>query len=308
MVLINQKNCLTTRKNLGLPDCIIQEGRLTGKILVPKGWAINLETDAFDKAYVDEQIQLGNFIPILGAVEATNNTPEATTEEYQGGIKSVVRNGLPEYNFKYLRNWKFSSALASYNSFQAYDVLFVFSSGAVAGATNGTSFTGFDLGMLNTGTYMFTDGNASASVTTTIQLINETQFNQDVAILDASVLDFKVNTDLLPITDIVITGRADVSEGKVYFKAKFAMNQASNLGGIAIANLRSLVSGTADVIQAGTLTYESTTEEWSYEPTATLTTSTPVIVQLYDGTNSIDVAKIGTRFYKGASASITPVA
>lgn len=308
MVLINQKNCLTTRKNLGLPDCIIQEGRLTGKILVPKGWAINLETDAFDKAYVDEQIQLGNFIPILGAVEATNNTPEATTEEYQGGIKSVVRNGLPEYNFKYLRNWKFSSALASYNSFQAYDVLFVFSSGAVAGATNGTSFTGFDLGMLNTGTYMFTDGNASASVTTTIQLINETQFNQDVAILDASVLDFKVNTDLLPITDIVITGRADVSEGKVYFKAKFAMNQASNLGGIAIANLRSLVNGTADVIQTGTLTYESTTEEWSYEPTATLTTSTPVIVQLYDGTNSIDVAKIGTRFYKGASASITPVA
>lgn len=307
MVLINQKNCLTTRKNLGLPDCIIQEGRLTGKILVPKGWAITLETADFNKAYVDEQIQLGNFIPILGAVEATNNTPEATTEEYQGGIKSVVRNGLPEYNFKYLRNWKFSSALASYNSFQAYDVLFVFSSGAIAGATNGTSFTGFDLGMLNTGTYMFTDGNASASVTTTIQLINETQFNQDVAILDASVLDFKVNTDLLPITDIVITGRADVSDGKVYFKAKFAMNQASNLGGIAIANLRSLVSGTADVIQAGTLTYESTTDEWSYEPTATLTTSTPVIVQLYDSGNSIDVAKIGTRFYKGTSASITPV-
>lgn len=307
MVLINQKNCLTTRKNLGLPDCIIQEGRLTGKILVPKGWAITLET-AFNKAYVDNQIQLGNFIPILGAVEATNNTPEATTEEYQGGIKSVVRNGLPEYNFKYLRNWKFSSVLASYNSFQAYDVLFVFSSGAIAGATNGTSFTGFDLGMLNTGTYMFTDGNASASVTTTIQLINETQFNQDVAILDASVLDFKVNTDLLPITDIVITGRADVSDGKVYFKAKFAMNQASNLGGIAIANLRSLVSGTADVIQAGTLTYESTTEEWSYAPTATLTTSTPVIVQLYDSGNSIDVAKIGTRFYKGTSASITPVA
>jgi len=32
-VLINQKDCLTTRKNLGLPDCILQEGRLTGKIL-----------------------------------------------------------------------------------------------------------------------------------------------------------------------------------------------------------------------------------------------------------------------------------
>lgn len=308
MVLINQRNCLINRKNLGLPDCIIQEGRLTGKILVPKGWAINLETDSFNKEYVDEQIQLGNFIPILGAVEATNNTPEATTEEYQGGVMSVVRNGLPQYTFKYLRNWKFASALASYNSFQAYDVLFVFSSGAIAGATNGTSFTGFDLGMLNSNTYMFTDGNASASISTSIQLINETQFNQDVAILDASVLDFRVNTDLFPITDIVITGRADVSEGKVFFKAKFEMNQAQSLGGIAIANLRSLVSGVADVIQAGTLSYDALTDEWSYEPTATLTTSTPVVVQLYDSVNSVDVTKIGARFYKGASASITPVA
>ncbi|CAB4152210.1 hypothetical protein UFOVP584_63, partial [uncultured Caudovirales phage] len=103
MVLYNQKDCLTTRKNLGLSDCILQEGRLTGKILVPKGWSINLTTDTFDKDYVNDQIQLGNFIPILGAVEATNNTPEATTEEYQGGVMSVVRNGLPQFTFKYLR-------------------------------------------------------------------------------------------------------------------------------------------------------------------------------------------------------------
>ena len=146
MILFNQKNCLTERKNLGLPDCIIQEGRLTGKILVPKGWSIDLTSGEFNKDYVNEQIQLANFIPILGAVEVTNNTPEATTEEYQGGIISVVRNGLPQFAFKYLRGgWKFSNALNTYNSFQAYDVLFVFSSGAIAGAKAGNNLTGFDL-------------------------------------------------------------------------------------------------------------------------------------------------------------------
>lgn len=308
MVLYNQKDCLTTRKNLGLSDCILQEGRLTGKILVPKGWSINLTTDTFDKDYVNDQIQLGNFIPILGAVEATNNTPEATTEEYQGGVMSVVRNGLPQFTFKYLRGWLFANALSTYNSFQAYDVLFVFSSGAIAGATNGTTFSGFDLGMLNAGTYMFTDGATSASVTTMIQLMNETQFNRDVAILDASVLDFNVNSDIFPITDIVMTGRADVSDAKVYFKAKFATNQSSVLGGIAIANLRFLIDGISNTIDLGSLNYEPTTQEYEFVPSGTITTSTKLVVALYDDNTEVYCAKIGNKFYKGATAEITPVA
>ena len=309
MILINQKDCVTTRKNLGLPDCILQEGRLTGKILVPKGWSINLLTDVFDKDYVNEQIQLGNFVPILGAVEVTNNTPEATTEEYQGGVMSVVRNGLPQFTFKFLKGgWKYANALNTYNSQQAFDILFVFSTGAIAGATNGNTFSGFDLGMLNTGTYMFTDGNTSASVSTTIQLINETQFNRDVAVLDRSSLDFDINTDVNPITDIYMVGRADVSEAKVYFKASFDMNRATNLGGIAIANLRCTINGVADTITALSLSYDSVSGEWSFTPTTTLTTSQSVVVQLYDAVNSVACAKIGSRFYKGVTASIVPVA
>lgn len=301
MVLINQRDCATSRKNLGLSDCVLKEGRLTGFMLTPKGWSLALTAD-FDRAYVDDQVQLGNFIPFTGAVEATNGTPEPTTEEYQGGIKSVVRNGLPEYTFKFLKGgWKFSNALHTYNSFQAYDVLFIFDSGAIAGATNGTELTAFDLGMLNTGSYMFTDGSVSASVSTTIQLINEVQFNQNVALLDRQSLDFSVNTDIMPITDIILTARADASEAKVYFKATFEMNQSSLLGGIAIANLKSFVNGVADTITAASLTYNSSTTEWSYTPTAVLAATNTVVVQLFDATNSVAVAKIGTRYYKGTS-------
>jgi len=308
MVLINQKDCLVSRKNLGLSECILQEGRLTGFIIVPKGWSINLTTDTFNLLYVNEQIQLGNFVPVLGAVEATNGTPEATTEEYEGGVKSVVRNGLPEYSFKYLKGWKFSSALYTYNSFQAFDVLYVFSSGSIAGATNGTTLSGFDLGMLNSGTYMFTDGATNSSVTVSMQLVNEEQFNRDYAILDASVLDFKVNTDIYPMTDIAITGRADVSEAKVYFKPVFETNKATTLGGIAIANLRVTVSGVVDTITALSLSYNASTKEWSFTPTTTLTTSTPVIIELYDSVEAVSATKIGAKYYKGISASITPVA
>ena len=308
-VLINQKDCLVSRKNLGLSDCLIQEGRLTGFIIVPKGWSINLETDTFNLAYVNEQIQLGNFVPVLGAIEATNGTPEATTEEYQGGVKSVVRNGLPEYTFKYLKGgWKFASALYTYNSFQAFDILFVFSSGAIAGATNGTTFSGFDLGMLNSGTYLFTDGSVSASVSVSMQLINETQFNRDLAIIEADSLDFKVNTDISPITDIVITARADASDAKVYFKPVFEMNRATTLGGIAIANLRSTVNGVVDVITAASLSYNAITKEYSYTPTAVLVATDKVYVELYDSVEVTSCAKIGTKYYKGISSEVTTVA
>jgi hypothetical protein len=309
MILYNQKDCLTTRKNLGLPDCIIQEGRLTGFIIVPKGWSLDLTSGTFDKDYVNEQIQLGNFVPILGAVEAINNTPEATTEEYQGGVLSVVRNGLPQFAFKFLKGgWKFANALYTYNSFQAFDVLFVFSSGAIAGAKASNNLTGFDLGMMNSGTYMFTDGNVSSSVTVSMQIVNEAQFNRDVALLDASVLDFNVNTEIFPITDIVMTGRADVSEGKVYFKASFDMNQATLLGGIAIANLKCTINGVADTIVALSLTFNSLTSEWEFETTTSFTTGDKIVVELYDSVENVAVAKIGARYYKGANAEISPVA
>jgi len=163
--------------------------------------------------------------------------------------------------------------------------------------------------MLNTGTYMFTDGSVSSSVSVMMQFINEESYNRDVALLDVSVLDFNPNTQLLPITDISITGaRADVSSAKVWFKAKFSMNLATNLAGIAIANLRFTIDGVVDTITALSLSYDTTTEEWSFTPTTTLTTAQDLVVMLYDAGNSVDVALIGTKYYKGTSGEFNAVA
>jgi hypothetical protein len=45
------------------------------------------------------------------------------------------------------------------------------------------------------------------------------------------------------------------------------------------------------------------TNVYTFTPTATLATDDVVIVQLYDAVNVIDVTKIGTRYYKGATPS-----
>lgn len=305
-ILINQKNCSTTRKNLGLANCVVQEGQLTGLILVPDGWSLDLSTDTFNKTYVNNQIQAGNFIPILGAFNVAQNTPEATTEEAQGGIMSVVRNGLPMYTFTFKKGWYFSNALSTYNSNQAYDVLFTFSSGAVAGATDGTLLTGFNLGMLNNGTYMFNDGAAEAYNNLSIQLIDELQFNTNVALLDRSVLDFNVNSDIRPIYDILMVGNADVSDNKIYFTAVFESNQSAKLLGLSSSNVKHYVDGTAGTISG--FTYNSATGKYSFTPSGSITTSSDVIVELYDTVNSVAVAEVDGKYYKGATTEFNPVA
>jgi hypothetical protein len=306
-VLINQKDCLVSRKNLGIPDCIVEVGIPRGFIIVPKGWNINLATDTFDKAYVDDQIQQGNFIPVMGAVEFTNNTPESTTEEAQGGVLTVVRKGLPQFSFKFWKGgWRFASALQTWDSQQAFDVLFAFENGCIAGSTNGTVFAGFDMGMLDTGSYMFTDGNTQSSVSIQMQLINASQYNKDVAILTPDVLDFRPTTDLQPITDIVMTGTAAASTLGFDITASFDMNQAVTLGGIASSNLRLTINGVVDTIVS--VTYDSVNKTYNIVPTTALVAGNTVVVQLYDSVNTVDVAKIGSKYYKGATPAIVVTA
>ena len=307
MVLVNQKNCNTSVQNLGVPDCILNNGRITGMIAVAPDWSVDTTSGTFDQAEINDLIQQGTFIPVLGAVEVVNGTPEATTEEYQGGIMSVVRNGLVMLTFKFLKGWSYARALYSMNSFQAYKILLVFEDGSIAGVLNNTTLSGYTLGMFNTGTFMHTDGAVSGYSNTVIQLTSSTEYNLNTAVVDRGTLGFDANT-LLPITDIVMTGRADVSDGKVYFKAKFKMNLASNLLGLAIANLRCTIGGVADVIQVGTLLYEPTTQEWEFETTSAFTTASSIVVQLYDSVNAVAVAKVGTKYYEGTTSAITPVA
>ena len=306
-ISINQRNCLVSRQNLGLPDCIVEAGRPVGFILVPDGWSLDLSTGVFDLDYVNSVIQTGEFVPVLGAVEFTNNTPESTTEEFQGGIKSVVRQGLPEFTFKFIKGgWKYASALYTYNSQQAFDILIVHENGVISGSTNGTVLRGFDLGMLKTGTYMFTDGNTSGYVNVMMQLINADQYNREVAMLTPDVLDFNPTSDLFPITDIVMTGTADASDGKIYLSARFAMNEASILGGLSSSNLTLTIDGVSDTVSG--YNYNTSTLKYELTPSSTLTVGQKVVVQLYDFDTSVATAKIGSKFYKGATPEITVTA
>jgi len=306
-VLINQKDCNITRKNLGVPDCILQNGRVVGFIAVDPAWQLDLSTDAFTLAEANGFIQDGTFIPVLGNVEVLNNTPEATEEEFQGGIMNVVRNGLPMFAQKNVKGWAYARALYSMNSFGAYSTLLVFEDGSISGALNGNIFSGYTTGKINTGTYFHTDGAVSGNSVTTWQIINADQYNLYTGVLDRSTLGFDANA-LFPITDIDMVGRADVSEQKIYFKPTFAMNGASTLGGVVTGSLRFTINSVVDTITALSTTYDPITKEYSFEPTTAFILADDLQVTLYDAVNSVAVAKIGQKYYEGTTGEFNPVA
>lgn len=298
-------DCSKSRRGTGLEPCQVDEGVSKGFILVPKGWQLEIATETFNKAYVDEQIQLGVFVPFIGVFNSTPTTPEPTTEESQIGQTTVVRQGLPTYVYVFKKGYVAHTNFYSYNSNGEYDFLIVYDN-VIKGAKtpDGLFVKGFDGGMLNTSGWAENTGAVAAQSTVTFQLLNAYEYNVNGVYL--TQLDFSP-TSIQGVIDLLLTGRADVSDNKVYVKANWSGNPNYFVTGLAAANFRLTIDGEQNAI-VGPIVYDPVTQEYALTPTATLTTSNSVVAQTYDSTVPSTVTKVGNKFYTGTTPAITPVA
>jgi hypothetical protein len=305
MAIITGVDCTTSRFGSGLEACQAIEGLPNGVILVPKGWSLEKATDTFDKAYVQEQCQLGNFIPLVGCFEMISETPDATTQESQSGLLEVVRQGKPTFTATFKQGLAFQKIAYSYNSYQQYDTLITYETGYIkcAESVDGTQIKGLTTGMLNTNGYTENNGTNSASTILMFQITNPFEYNQYVNLL--TDLDFDPNSELFGITDVNIVGRADASENKVYVKPTWKWNDLFTITGLAAANFKLTVGGVTNAI-VGAVTYNATTKEYAITPTATLVAADVVTVTLADG--AINTAKVGNKFYSGTTGNVVTVA
>ena len=305
MAIITGVDCTTSRFGSGLEACQAIEGLPNGVILVPKGWSLTKATDTFDKAYVQEQCQLGNFIPLVGCFEMVSETPDATTQESQSGLLEVVRQGKPTFTATFKQGLAFQKIAYSYNSYQQYDTLITYETGFIkcAESVDGTQIKGLTTGMLNTNGYTENNGTNSASTILMFQITNPFEYNQYVNLL--TDLDFDPNSELFGITDVNIVGRADASDNKVYVKPTWKWNDLFTITGLAAANFRLTVGGVTNAI-VGAITYNATTKEYAITPTATLVAADVVTVTLADG--AVNTAKVGNKFYSGTTGNVVTVA
>jgi hypothetical protein len=307
MAILTGTDCTTSRLGSGLENCQPIEGLPNGVILTPKGWSLNKTSGTFDKAYVQEQVQLGNFVPLVGCFEAVAETPDATTQESQSGLIEVVRQGKPVFTCTYKKGLAFQKIAFSYNSYQQYDALITYETGYIkcAESVDGTSIKGLSVGMLNTNGYTENNGTNSASTILKFQVTDPFEYNQYVNLL--TDLDFNPNTELFGITDVTLTGRATNGGTRLFVKAAWLHNEQFPITGLSATNFKLTLNGT-DIPLDGAVTYDSTTKEYSIPPDSAITTGQSWIVTLYDDANDVACAQLGNKFYRGNTGAFVVTA
>lgn len=309
MAILTGTDCATSRLGSGLENCQPIEGLPNGVILTPKGWSLDKTSGTFDKGYVQEQVQLGNFIPLVGCFEAVAETPDATTQESQSGLIEVVRQGKPVFTCTYKKGLAFQKIAYSFNSYQQYDALITYETGYIkcAESVDGTSIKGLSVGMLNTNGYTENNGTNSASTILKFQITDPFEYNQYVNLL--TDLDFNPNTELFGITDVNIDGRAVASPtvNKIYIKPTWLHNEQFTITGLSKVNLKVYLDGVADSI-VGAIVYDSNTKEYAITPTTILNDGEEpysIVVELYDDVNDVACAKVGNKFYRGKTSAFS---
>jgi hypothetical protein len=302
MAITNGYNCITSRFGTGQLTCEPVEGLPTGFILVPKGWT-RLKSLTFDDAYVQEQIQLGNFVPFNNAFQVTVATPEPTTQESQSGILSVVRQGKPTFTAIFKRNLSFQAAAYSYNSDNQYDALITYDTGFIKAveSVDGTYIKGVTVGMLNTNGYQENDGSNSAQTTMMFQITDPLEYNQYAYLL--TDLDFNPNALRGIINTVMTITSADVSNDSIVFGVVWKGNEATSITGLAVEDVRVTMNGTE--IDLTSMSYSSVTQKYTIVPDTTLVAGEAAIAILTSASPAVDVADVGGVFYAGTSNSFT---
>lgn len=302
MAILTGTNCTTDRLGTGMESCQTIEGLPSGLILTPKGWSLSKTSGTFDKTYVQAQIQAGLFIPMVGCFDAVSETPDPTTEESQSGLMSVVRQGKPTFTFTFKNGLAGHKARYSYNSYNEYDALIVYESGVIkcAESVDGANIKGMTIGMLNTGGYSENNGTNSASSILKFQVTNPQEYNQYVTLL--SGLDFNPNTEINGITDVKLTGSADATNNDILLNAVWLHNEQFNFTFFTSNDFKVTIEGVEQPID--TVSYNSTTKQYTIAMDYNFGAGDEIVVELYDGNESLPCVKVGDKFYRGTSPMI----
>lgn len=313
MIQGNAVDCNKNRKGTGLIDCLLKLKQYYSFLVVTDpNWRLNIATDTFDSEYIQSKIQDKTFIPFLQTLEFTNNTPDPTNKEYQGGDVAIIRNGKPAYMFEFDNGKNWHALAYAYNSFRAYGLLLVDKAGNVEGAhtLDGLYMKAYGLNYFNVRTYTPVTGDETAKTLIEFQIRNEEEFNTRPYIVSAGNVGMDINEDVFGVVAVNITavGAASVANGLTVDIMAGALNNSFGIEGFLAANLR-VRNITDDTVQAiGTVTAGAIPGRYTITFTPALTLADVIVVETYDATATppVAVAKLSVgEFYEGASAELT---
>lgn len=309
---INTAACNKNQRGTGIPGCVLKLGAYNGFLLVTDPtWQLETDaTESFNKEYIIEKVMDGTFVPFMGRLSFTDNTPDPTTQDYDGGITRTVRNGKPMYMFTYDNGKQWHEAASSYNSQSGLGVIFIDDAGTFDMASNldKTLLMPYKLSDFNIQTYRPRVGDTNAATNITMQIANEVEYNERSVQISAETTGFDANTEINGIIDVSITGSGDISDGKITVKV-VAKGQDTVNGwgarGLTATDFR-VVNNANDTEVTITSVVPNPLVPGEYAINATLTGITSVTVSTYDAEFDVIVARVGTstQLFRGINNAI----
>lgn len=295
-------NCGGAAADTGTLGCQIEFGTPLHAIGMKKGFTIPAAT-VFDKVYVDTQIQLGNFIPLIEADSFEELSSEDTMNTNSRGVDRLSVLGLPKYQLTFQQGHEFYKEISKLTSFKNLDFMFGDDNGnwRLAVDANG-DFTGFSCGqVLAMMTKTKVQGGDPESKSISMQMLDRLQWDRDYAILERASLDFNPS-DIDGINGVQIAVNPLTPSGtSLTFTMALAADRVTPVSGWVLANFLITSDGVTVVPSAVVEGVDG-----SYTATiAAQTAGKKVVVSSYDSLLSVYPVIVEGVKYRGVSNVVT---
>ena len=175
--------------NTGKLGCQTTFGTPLHALALRKGFIIP-KSIIFDKTYIDTQIQLGNFTPLIEADSFEELSSEDSMNTNARGVERLSVYGLPKYKLTFQEGHEFYKQIARLTSFKSLDLIFGDEEGNwKLAVTSAGDFKGFSCGqVLSMLTKTKVQGGDPESKSVTFQMLDRMEWDMNYAILGRSTL------------------------------------------------------------------------------------------------------------------------
>lgn len=200
--IVNGVNCAIELKGTGLPECIQELSDPVGFFKTSVNWKFDALTETFNLAYIQLQIQNGNFVPFLKSFNFTDNSAETVFQESQTGNKSRVRGGKPEVMFEFQKGICWHSSAYSHITSNC-GIIYIWDNAVFGFRESSTAgeLKSHRANYLDVGTFKNNDGANNLTTPLSIQFRNVDEYNANMATVKADGFDLD---DIKGVMDVAI--------------------------------------------------------------------------------------------------------
>lgn len=298
---LNNPNDNNVAANTGKRGMLVEMAAPEHLIMMPKQFIIPRDTE-FNLAYIEQKVQEGIFIPVLGASAFEDVSAEDSYNTNSSGVKRLNLKGLVEHRYTFEEGHEFYKQMSRLESYKSFGFAIGDDEGNWALAKNSKGdYLGFTSSHITPERRMSKQkGGENEKKSILIQFDNRRQWDFDYDLFLAEYLDF--NPEEVPTINGVNTSFNSVptvTDTTLDVNIVLSSDHSTPVEGLLATDILIVADGAADPI-VDTIT-ESTPGNYTVTLVAALANNSPLTVAL-DGV----INQSGVMFRSNNAIAVTP--